>query len=142
MEATQSRKKLNYSGENPRIFWRSQADLLVATVKDSQLTLMASEYPGMVQNSIHISVTLDGATKPELQREMTDAEISHLRSDAEKLTWIATRASPFSAFHASIVLQRHCEQKIPPLQLLVDTWKTPSMIKERELSALKYIPLD
>lgn len=92
--------------------------------------------------TITISDDFSATTKPELQRPMKDKEISHLRSDAGKLFWVATVTSPLSSFHASVALLRNRERTLLLLQLLLDTRKALPETKQNELAKLRLMSLE
>ena len=77
-------------------------------------------------------------SKNELNRPMTDEELSKHRQVAGKLAWIATGTSPLSAFSASSALQG----KERPLKLLHETQLRLNQAKELNLARLTSIPLD
>ncbi|KAI0565265.1 integrase core domain protein [Gracilaria domingensis] len=81
-------------------------------------------------------------TKVELERSMTDDEVSQLRSDAGKLAWLATGSSPISAFQASVALHRHEIKVAPKLHVLFDTRNHLETIRNENLAQLRYVVLD
>ena len=90
---------------------------------------------------INVSSSLDSATKPELSRDMTQEEISQLRSDAGKLAWLAVGTSPLSSFQASVALQRDKGKRTPILRTLLDTRRALLDSQNSNNTEIQYVSL-